>query len=59
VVLATVAPTLADDDSSESTLDLFVLDLSPVSAAADSVHSFQLDTEPPNDIVVTFHRLVI
>jgi hypothetical protein len=59
VVTATIAPTLADDDSQASALALVALDLPPVSAAAYSVHDLRLDTRPPNDLVVILHRLVI
>jgi hypothetical protein len=59
VVTATIAPTLADDDSQASALALVALDLPPVSAAACNVHDLRLDTRPPNDLVVTLHRLVI
>ena len=59
VVTATIAPTLADDDSQTSALAVVAFELPPGSAAADSVHNLQLDTGPPNDIVVSFHRLVI
>lgn len=59
VVLATVAPTLADDASQTSADALVAIDLPPASAATSSVHNRQSDTGPPNDLVVTLHRLVI
>jgi hypothetical protein len=59
VVTATIAPTLADDDSQASALALVALDLPPVSAATYNARDLQLDTRPPNDLVVTLHRLVI
>jgi hypothetical protein len=59
VVAATIAPTLADDDSQASAQALVVFDLPPGLAAAGSVHNLQLDTGPPNDLVVVLHRLVI
>jgi hypothetical protein len=59
VVTATIAPTLADDYSQASAQTLALSDLPPGLAAVGSVHNLQLDTGPPNDLVVVLHRLVI
>jgi hypothetical protein len=59
VVLATTSPTQADDEFNASILALLSFDLPLVSASTDGEQYLQLDTRPPNDLVVTLHRLVI
>jgi hypothetical protein len=59
VLPATIAPTLADNDSHATALALVALDLPLGIVSAHSWQVFQLDTGPPSDLVVVLHRLII
>jgi hypothetical protein len=59
VLPATVAATLAGNDTHAAALALVALDLPLGTVSAHSWRVFQLDTGPPNDLVVVLHRLVI
>jgi hypothetical protein len=59
VVPATVAPTVAADDSQASATVLAVLDLPILAPSTHAGQFVDLATRPPNDLVVVLHRLVI
>jgi hypothetical protein len=59
VVPATVAPTLADNDLHASAFVLASFSVPFQSVSTPAGLAVQLDTGPPNDFVVTLHRLVI
>ena len=59
VVPATISPTVDVDNSQVATLTLVAIDLAVVNQPIHPGQTSLWDTGPPNDIVVSFHRLVI
>ena len=59
VVPATISPSVDSDDSRMTALAPVPIDLAIVNQPIHRVQATLWDTGPPNDIVVSFHRLVI
>jgi hypothetical protein len=58
-VPATIAPTVTNNDSQAAASASVALDLPVTTQPVHLAEPTIWDTGPPNDIVVSFHRLVI